>query len=69
MRVNILGLRQVTETLPPRLEPGSATVQMASDAGTRWRDRLQLVRDLLRNRSYEAGLDWVRKHALSGPEA
>ena len=69
MRVNVLGLRQVTETLLPRLEPGSAIVQVASDAGMRWRNRLELVRDLFRNRSYEAGLDWVRKHPLSGPEA
>lgn len=69
MRVNVLGLRQVTETLLPRLEPGSSMVHVASDAGMRWRNRLELVRELLRTRGYEAGLDWVRKHPFSGPEA
>ena len=69
MRVNVLGLREVTETLLPRLEPGSAIVQVASDAGMGWRRRLDLIRDLLRGRTYEAGLAWVRDHPLSGPEA
>ncbi len=69
MRVNVLGLRHVTEALLPRLEPGSAIVQVASDAGARWRERLDPIRGLLRRRSYEAGLAWVRDHPMSGPEA
>ncbi len=69
MRVNFLGLRRVTETLLPRLEPGSAIVQVASDAGSGWRKQLDLIRDLMRQRTYEAGLAWVRDHPLSGPEA
>lgn len=69
MRVNVLGLRQVTETLLPRLEPGSAIVQVASDAGMGWRKRLDLIRGLLRSRTYEAGLAWVRDYPLSGPDA
>ncbi|MBN35225.1 MAG: alcohol dehydrogenase [Rhodospirillaceae bacterium] len=69
MRVNVLGLRQVTETLMPRLQPGSAIVQVASDAGSGWRENLDLIRELIRERSYEDGLAWVRKHPLEGPEA
>ena len=69
MRVNFLGLRQVTETLLPRMQPGSAIVQVASDAGAGWRKQLDLIRDLMRQRTYEAGLAWVRDHPLSGPEA
>jgi NAD(P)-dependent dehydrogenase (short-subunit alcohol dehydrogenase family) len=69
MRVNVLGLRQVTETLLPRLEPGSAMVQVASDAGMGWRKRLDLIRELIQRRTYEAGLAWVREHPLSGPDA
>lgn len=69
MRVNVLGLRQVTETLLPRLEPGSAIVQVASDAGMGWRKRLDLIRELLQQRTYEAGLAWVHDHPLSGPDA
>lgn len=69
MRVNVLGLRKVTETLLPRLEQGSAIVQVASDAGMRWRSRLGMVRELLQQRSYDSGLGWVREHPMSGPEA
>jgi NAD(P)-dependent dehydrogenase (short-subunit alcohol dehydrogenase family) len=69
MRVNFLGLRHVTESLLPRLEPGSAIVQVASDAGSGWRNQLDLIRDLMRQRTFEAGLAWVRDHPLSGPEA
>lgn len=59
----------MTETLLPLLEPGSAIVQVASDAGSGWRTQLDLIRDLMRQRSYEAGLAWVQDHPLSGPEA
>jgi len=69
MRVNFLGLRHVTETLLPRMQPGSAIVQVASDAGSGWRKQLDLIRDLIRQRGYEAGLAWVRDHPLNGPEA
>jgi len=69
MRVNVLGLRHVTETLLPRMEPGSAMVQVASGAGAGWRERLDLIRDLLRHRSYEDGLAWVRDRPMAGPDA
>ena len=69
MRVNVLGLRHVTESLLGRLQPASAVVQVASDAGHAWRERLGLIRDLLRQRTYAAGLAWVREHPMSGPDA
>jgi NAD(P)-dependent dehydrogenase (short-subunit alcohol dehydrogenase family) len=69
MRVNVLGLRHVTEMLLPRLESESAIVHVASDAGMRWRTRLELIRDLIQQRTYQAGLAWVRDHPMSGPEA
>jgi len=69
MRVNVLGLRHLTEALMSRLESGSAIVQVASGAGSGWRERLDLIRNLLRARSYEAGLDWVRAHIMTGTEA
>lgn len=69
MRVNVLGLRQVTETLLPRMESGGAIVQVASDAGSGWRKRLDLILELIRLRSYEDGLAWVRDHLMDGPDA
>jgi NAD(P)-dependent dehydrogenase (short-subunit alcohol dehydrogenase family) len=69
MRVNVFALRQVTETLMPRMEAGSAVVQVASGAGSGWRERLDLIRSLLSQRSYADGLTWLRAHAMTGPEA
>ena len=69
MRVNVLGLRHVSESLLERLQPASAIVQVASDAGHAWQTRLELIRDLLRQRSFASGLAWVRDHPMSGPEA
>ena len=69
MRVNTLGLRHLTEALMPRLEKNSAIVQVASGAGSGWRARIDLIRNLLRKRSYEAGLGWVRTHLMTGTEA
>ena len=69
MRVNVLGLRYITELLLPRLQANSAIVHVASDAGSRWQQRLDLIRGLIRQRSYDAGLAWVRDHLMSGPEA
>jgi NAD(P)-dependent dehydrogenase (short-subunit alcohol dehydrogenase family) len=69
MRVNVLGLRHLTEALMPRMEKGSAIVQVASGAGSGWRERLDLIRSLLREPSYEAGLEWVRAHPMTGAEA
>jgi NAD(P)-dependent dehydrogenase (short-subunit alcohol dehydrogenase family) len=41
----------------------------ASDAGAGWPKQLALIRELMRQRTYEAGLAWIRDHPLSGPEA
>ncbi len=69
MRVNVLGLRHLTEAMMPCMETGSAVVQVASGAGSGWRERLGLIRSLLAQRSYGGGLDWLRTHPMTGPEA
>ncbi|MBN36058.1 MAG: alcohol dehydrogenase [Rhodospirillaceae bacterium] len=69
MRVNVLGLRHLTEALLPRLEAGSAVVHVASGAGAGWRERLAPIRTLLQCRSFDDGLAWVRDHPMDGPEA
>jgi NAD(P)-dependent dehydrogenase (short-subunit alcohol dehydrogenase family) len=69
MRVNLLGLRHLTEVLLPRLAPGGAVVQVASGAGSGWRDNLGQVRALLSRRSFADGLAWVRANPMSGPQA
>jgi NAD(P)-dependent dehydrogenase (short-subunit alcohol dehydrogenase family) len=69
MRVNLLGLRHLTEALLPKMAPGGAVVHVASGAGGGWRADLERVRALLACRGFDEGLDWVRRHPLDGPAA
>lgn len=69
LRVNLLGLRHLTEALLPRMAAGGAIVQVASGAGAGWRDNLPRVRDLLRRRGFDDGLAWVRANPMTGSEA
>jgi len=69
MAVNFLGLRHLTEALLPRLADGGAVVNGASGAGSGWRDRIDLSRELIATPDLEAGLAWCRAQALDGPDA
>jgi NAD(P)-dependent dehydrogenase (short-subunit alcohol dehydrogenase family) len=69
MRVNFLGLRELTDLLYEELEPGGAVVNVASGAGMLWQTRLSLARELIETPTYDAGVEWVRTHPLSGPDA
>lgn len=69
MAVNFLGLRHLTEALLPRLPDGGAVVNVASAAGSGWRDRLDLSRELIATPDFDAGLDWCRAQAMDGPDA
>jgi NAD(P)-dependent dehydrogenase (short-subunit alcohol dehydrogenase family) len=62
LRVNILGLRHLTEAVLPRLADGGAIVNVSSIAGNTWRKRRELIGDLLDTPDYRAGLDWWAEH-------
>jgi len=69
LRVNVLGLRHLTEALLPRLVPGSAVVNVASVAAVRDPAPRELVADLLATTSFEGGLAWCLDHPLDAPSA
>ena len=69
MAVNVLGLRQLTEAIHPRLGDGGAVVNIASGAGAGWRERLDSIVSLLDTPDFESGAAWCEAHPLSGPEA
>jgi NAD(P)-dependent dehydrogenase (short-subunit alcohol dehydrogenase family) len=69
MRVNLLGLRHLTEAVLPHMAPGGAIVNVASCAGTGWRAHLDDHLDLMAARSFDEGLAWVKAHPMSGPDA
>lgn len=69
MAVNFLGLRHLTEALLPRLANGGAVVNVASAAGSGWRQRLEMSRELIATPDFAGGLAWCRAQAMSGPHA
>ena len=69
MRVNVLGLRHLTEALLPRFGLGAAVVNVASVAAVRDPAPRELVAELLATSSFDAGLAWCLEHPLDAPSA
>lgn len=63
LRVNLLGLRLLTEGLVPKLADGASIVNLASMAGNRWRDNLDQVRAVLAV-DWSTVDDFVRRYPL-----
>lgn len=69
LQVNTLGLRQLSEAMLDRLNPGGAIVNIASVAGFNWQRRIKLINELLATPDFAAGLAWCAAHPLDGNEA
>ncbi len=69
LRVNVLGLRHLTEAVVGRLVPGSAVVNVASVAAVRGPAPRALVAGLLATEGFDAGLAWCLGHPLDAPSA
>ena len=64
--VNFLGLRHLTESLIPELNPGAAVVNVSSNGHAMWRTRQELHAKLMSTASFEEGLDWFRNTKPEG---
>lgn len=62
MKVNVLGLRHLTESILPTLAPGSAIAHVASIAGTGWPEHLELIKTLFDTDGFAEGLAWCEEH-------
>lgn len=62
VRVNTLGLRQLTDELWDRLDDGATIVNVSSIAGNQYRKRFDLLREWLATPSFDAGLEWWTTH-------
>jgi len=69
MRVNVLGLRMLTELLINRIRLGGSITHVASIAGAQWASNLDEVKRLLETPDYESGVDWVKDHPMDGKRA
>ena len=63
MRINILGLKRLTEGLLPRMQAGGAIVNTASVAGARWPEHLTQINALLAIDGWDEGVAWIADHA------
>ncbi|MFU8816664.1 MAG: coniferyl-alcohol dehydrogenase [Pseudomonadales bacterium] len=59
MRVNILGLKRLTEQLLPGMNSGGAIVNTASTAGNQWAANLERIVQLLALSSWDESIAWV----------
>ena len=62
MRVNILGLKRLTERLLPDMRSGGAIVNTASTAGNQWPGNLEVIRQLLGIQGWDEGISWIQGH-------
>ncbi len=69
LRVNLLGLKELTVGIVPKLGDGASIVNLASMAGNRWRENIDQVREALDVDWNSAG-DFVRRYRLEeGPRS
>ena len=59
MRVNILGLKRLTEQMLPKMQAGGAIVNTASIAGNGWPGHLEQINSLLEIDGWDEGASWV----------
>ena len=69
MRVNVLGLRMLTNLLIDRIRSGGSVTHVASIAGAQWAAHLDEVQRLLATPDYAAGIDWLRDHPMDSKRA
>ena len=63
MRINMLGLKRLTEGLMPKMQSGGSIVNTASVAGNRWAEHLDEINALLAISSWDEGVAWVADQA------
>jgi NAD(P)-dependent dehydrogenase (short-subunit alcohol dehydrogenase family) len=62
MRVNFLGVRQLTESVLPLMPAGAAVVSISSAGGLGWARRLDPIRELLDTPDFGEALRWCEDH-------
>jgi NAD(P)-dependent dehydrogenase (short-subunit alcohol dehydrogenase family) len=65
VRINFLGTRHLTESMLPRMRPGSSIVSVSSLAASAYLDNAQTTAGLVQTDTMEDGIAWCAEH----PEA
>jgi NAD(P)-dependent dehydrogenase (short-subunit alcohol dehydrogenase family) len=69
MRVNFIGMRQLTEALVTQMPPGSAVVTVGSNGGAGWRARVPELLDFLAARTFGDAVRWCEAHEAPNANA
>ena len=69
LQVNFVGTRLFTQALVPKLAAGASIVNMASRAGSRWRDNLAQVKTLLALEKHEQVAGFCKANAIDDVRA
>ncbi|GDX34742.1 3-alpha-hydroxysteroid dehydrogenase [Actinomycetes bacterium] len=69
VRVNVLGLRMLTDSLIDRIRSGGSVTHVASIAGAQWAAHLDEVQRLLATPDYATGVAWLKDHPMDGKRA
>jgi NAD(P)-dependent dehydrogenase (short-subunit alcohol dehydrogenase family) len=65
VKINTLGLRQLTEGLWDRIVDGGTVVNVASIAGNQWKKRFDLIVQLLDTPDFASGVEWWEAHGAT----
>lgn len=60
--INLVGTRELTAALLPRMAEGASIVNTSSMAASRYLERRELVAELLATENREAAMRWCREH-------
>lgn len=61
-RVNFLGLRHLTTSLLPSIRRGGSIVNVASVAGSNWRDHMAAYIELAKEQRWDDAEQWLARH-------
>ena len=62
MKVNFIGMRQLTQALLEKMRAGSAIVCIGSNGGAGWRQRVPELREFVTTPSFGAAVGWCEQH-------
>lgn len=63
MKVNVLGMRHLTEQIIPMMQGKGAVASISSTAGMGWSQRIPVHMELIATQGFQAGLDWCEANA------
>lgn len=62
VKINFLGMRQLTEALVPTMPAGGCVVNVASLAASEYASNIAVVADLLATKDFADGVTWCQEH-------